>query len=158
MKKFYKVNSKLAYVVTGSTYLHGTNLLNSSWTARVTSNETCSSQKCCNNSLLIVSFKIISKITVRSSKFILCWEMFFPKRTGSIQSHPCWIMMLDGTMLLNDRTNTKMVFQIQCSGFYRFVFGASAFRVPPFGVLLALVLRHAEKNVIKWVKNALLLL
>ena len=49
------------------------------WTARVTTNKTCSSQKCSYNSLLIVLFKLISKITVRSFKFILMKNIFFPR-------------------------------------------------------------------------------
>ena len=49
------------------------------WTARVTTIKTCSSQKCSYNSPLIVLFKFISKITVRSFKFILMKNIFFPR-------------------------------------------------------------------------------
>ena len=95
----------LRFIVTGSTYLHGINQLCKPWTARATLSKTSSSQKCSYNSLLIVSFKVISKITVRSFEFILCWEIFFCKRTHSIQS---WIISLDGTISLNNTTNTEI--------------------------------------------------
>ena len=103
LKKFYKISSQLVYIltVTGLTYLCGIYQLDSSWTSRMTSNKTCTSRKCSYNSLLIVSFKVISKITVRSFIFLLCWEIFFSKRTSSIQSHPCWIISLGSTILLS---------------------------------------------------------